>query len=169
MNTLCESVEKDWSGASRIEHLKESVHSALGQLIKQRKVYYTGKGYFLVTPDSPIKGIGTRLNKFRHSLRDRSSGVFNNGNVGNGAPNAASGGEEVPDTSRPSVSPTTGLDLSMNHSLNNNYDGSSLESSVESSASSPNVSGGPFNLERSQSLRISKKSLRNMSKGGSLR
>ena len=72
MTTLCDAVEKDWSGAHRLEsQLKESVHSALGQLIKLRRVYYTGKGYFLVTPDSanggngPMKGLGTRFNKLR--------------------------------------------------------------------------------------------------------
>lgn len=75
MTILCEAVERDWSGAQNghasstvdgANHLKESVHAALGQLIKQRKVYYTGKGYFLVTPTegavstSPLKGLGTR-------------------------------------------------------------------------------------------------------------
>ena len=82
MTALCDAVEKDWSGANRLEaQLKESVHSALGQLIKLRRVYYTGKGgYFLVTPDcgttpggtaasasGQIKGIiGTRFNKLRY-------------------------------------------------------------------------------------------------------
>lgn len=73
MTALCDAVGKDWSGAHRLEsQLKESVHSALGQLIKLRRVYYTGKGYFLVTPDSsaaggagPMKGLGTRFNKLR--------------------------------------------------------------------------------------------------------
>ena len=61
MNSLCEAIESDWSGAHRIEpgSVKEAVHAALGQLIKLRKVYYTGnKGYFLVAPDStsPLRG-----------------------------------------------------------------------------------------------------------------
>ena len=77
MTTLCEAVEQDWSGAHRLDHLKESVHAALGHLIKQRRVYYTGnKGYFLVAPDSgsPLKGLGNRLSRFRHSLRDKHFG-----------------------------------------------------------------------------------------------
>ena len=72
MTALCDAVGKDWSGAHRLEsQLKESVHSALGQLIKLRRVYYTGKGgYFLVTPDSagPMKGLGTRFNKLRYQI-----------------------------------------------------------------------------------------------------
>ena len=33
--------------------LRDSVHAALGNLIKARRVYYTGnKGYFLVTPEA---------------------------------------------------------------------------------------------------------------------
>ncbi len=60
INTVCESVESDWSGAHRVQQqqqqqvssptgaespavpLKDQVHQALGQLIKQRRVYYTG-------------------------------------------------------------------------------------------------------------------------------
>ena len=80
MSSVCSAVETDWSGASRIvtdptdptRNLRDSVHAALGQLIKARRVYYTGnKGYFLVTPDgggSPQKLVASRL---RHSLRER--------------------------------------------------------------------------------------------------
>ena len=65
MNTILDSVQQDWSslvhrlqvdgsndgGNHSSEDLRDKVHSALGALIKQRKVYYTGnKGYFLVGP-----------------------------------------------------------------------------------------------------------------------
>ena len=81
MSVVCESVERDWSGAHRLDHLREAVHSALGQLIRQRRVYYTrNKGYFLVMPpeqqqQSPqilLKGLMTsaRMSRLRHSLRD---------------------------------------------------------------------------------------------------
>ena len=58
IDSICGVVEQDWSSnvISRIlleggkENLKDTVHSALGCLIKARKVYYTGnKGYFLVS------------------------------------------------------------------------------------------------------------------------
>ena len=64
MSSVCSAVESDWSGASRIngdnngdegKTLRDSVHAALGNLIKARRVYYTGnKGYFLVTPEAGI-------------------------------------------------------------------------------------------------------------------
>ena len=56
MNTIIEAVNQDWTSlVSRLKlqeaELRDSVHSSLGALIKQRKVYYTGnKGYFLVGP-----------------------------------------------------------------------------------------------------------------------
>ena len=109
MNTILDSVQQDWSslvhrlkvdGSSNEggnhsggEDLRDKVHSALGALIKQRKVYYTGnKGYFLVGPDSNsnannqgcssifsnatspqaklTSSIGSKFSQFRHSLRN---------------------------------------------------------------------------------------------------
>ena len=64
MDTICEVIRTDWStgvvarmladnGSSKDDSLKSLVHSSLGSLIKQRKVYYTGnKGYFLVVNKS---------------------------------------------------------------------------------------------------------------------
>ena len=53
METLCKAVERDWNGVAPfcrtngMENLKETIHTSLGGLIKQRKIYYTGnKGYF---------------------------------------------------------------------------------------------------------------------------
>ena len=110
MNTILDSVQQDWSslvhrlkvdGSSNEggnhsggEDLRDKVHSALGALIKQRKVYYTGnKGYFLVGPaenhhsnnanqgcssifnaTSPqaklTSSIGSKFSQLRHSLRN---------------------------------------------------------------------------------------------------
>ena len=76
-------------------NLKDTVHAALGNLIKARKVYYTGsKGYFLVAAGStnpstsnkdiscgsfpswenPTNGVGrlgSLSSQLRHSLRNR--------------------------------------------------------------------------------------------------
>ena len=106
IDSICSLVEKNWSSGviSRIlteggkENLKDTVHSALGCLIKARKVYYTGnKGYFLVAagsiasqsinkdPLSPGQGgicqensnngslgrLGSLSSHLRHSLRNR--------------------------------------------------------------------------------------------------
>lgn len=108
MNTILDSVQQDWSslvhrlqvdgsndgGNHSSEDLRDKVHSALGALIKQRKVYYTGnKGYFLVGPaenhhsnnanqgcssifnaTSPqaklTSSIGSKFSQLRHSLRN---------------------------------------------------------------------------------------------------
>ena len=95
MATLIASVKTEWPGAasthakgskgSNETSLKDSIHATLGQLIKSRRVYYTGaKGYFLVSPadsGSPGKGaangLGTRISHLRHSLRDRTPNIFN--------------------------------------------------------------------------------------------
>ena len=52
MPTVCDCVDQDWSGAAKARGsgetggdsppLRDQVHQALGQLIKQRRVYYTG-------------------------------------------------------------------------------------------------------------------------------
>ena len=103
IDSICNLVEQEWSTGviSRIlteggkENLKDTVHAALGCLIKARKVYYTGnKGYFLVAAGSinsqsvnkdifsPSQGgdnssngsfgrLGSLSSQLRHSLRNR--------------------------------------------------------------------------------------------------
>lgn len=110
MNTIIEAVNQDWATlVNRIKHqfnqgqsadLRDNVHSALGALIKQRKVYYTGnKGYFLVGPSdassnangctpglfnsnggsnganklTTVSSLGSKFSHLRHSMRERSS------------------------------------------------------------------------------------------------
>ena len=158
MSTISDEVRRDWAGQGcyKNEQLKESIHAALSLLIKQRRVYYTGnKGYFLVNPsdaNSPFKGLGNRFNKLRHSLR------ISNGHEGNkkspGSSNMVDQECQTGNQNSPQNDTDHGQDSSYSGGLNG------------SSESSP---GSSFNLERSQSLRISKKSLRNMAKGGSLR
>ena len=103
IDSICQLVEREWSSGviSRIlmeggkENLRDTVHAALGNLIKARKVYYTGsKGYFLVATSStnassaskeissesvpswenPTNGLGrlgSLSSQLRHSLRNR--------------------------------------------------------------------------------------------------
>ncbi len=175
MNALCDAVESDFAGVPS-GPLRESVHSALGQLIKQRRVYYTGKGYFLVTPaasatdgimSSPlIKGLGTRINHLRHSLRDRSPSVFQKQ-----SPNGRLVDRECQTTNGIGGNDVT---YAVVHKESGDLSSSPEVTLIASPQISPgSLEGGgssrSFALERSQSLRVSKKSLRNMSKGGSLR
>lgn len=51
MHNIIQKVISDFPGLSVSKHMTATVHQALGALIKSRKVYYTGKGYFLVTPE----------------------------------------------------------------------------------------------------------------------
>jgi len=51
MHNIIQKVISDFPGMTVTKHMTATVHQALGTLIKSRKVYYTGKGYFLVTPE----------------------------------------------------------------------------------------------------------------------
>ena len=51
MQDIIQKVSSDFPAISVTKHMTATVHKALGELIKSRKVYYTGKGYFLVTPE----------------------------------------------------------------------------------------------------------------------
>ena len=105
IDSICRLVEQDWSSGviSRIlteggkANLHDTVHAALGNLIKQRKLYYThNKGYFLVSagptnsaanmknnliscggpsaweqPGNGVGKLGSLGSQLRHSLRNR--------------------------------------------------------------------------------------------------
>ena len=222
MNTILSRLSRDFPTLST-NNLPATVHAALGSLIKKRKVYYTGKGYFLVSPDpstlpklkpktkKPVRRV-TRENACQTELQTNGYSLTTPPSNGWPAtpswptsPLHSSQTATPPQQHRQNLnlnnispmglihqrhSPWSPLELSPRHSPTQNPGGmspnipplgrislssSSPSSSNHSSAHSSTDSSlqespqTQATLERSQSLRISKKSLKQMSKGGSLR
>ena len=53
MENIVARLNTDYSQIPAPKDFINLIHKTLGALIKARKVYYTGKGYFLVMPESP--------------------------------------------------------------------------------------------------------------------
>ena len=51
MENILVGIRTDFGEIPAPKDFLQLVHKTLGSLIKARKVYYTGKGYFLVVPD----------------------------------------------------------------------------------------------------------------------
>uniref|UniRef100_A0A0K2T0G6 Putative LOC100650169 [Bombus terrestris] n=1 Tax=Lepeophtheirus salmonis TaxID=72036 RepID=A0A0K2T0G6_LEPSM len=144
IDKLCSIVESDWAGSSRTENLRETIHSTLGQLIKQRRVYYTGNsGYFLVDSlggNNSSTSFGNRLNRLRHSLRIS--------------------------TSPPSRKCVENKECQTSESKLHEDDTRSADTSLEEGSTSSISPSKLSNLERSQSLRLSKKSVKSSETAG---
>ena len=52
MPEILEKLATDFPSVGQTRHMTATVHRALGGLIRERRVYYTGRGYFLVIPDT---------------------------------------------------------------------------------------------------------------------
>ena len=52
MPEILEKLGTDFPSIGQTRHMTATVHRALGGLIRERKVYYTGRGYFLAIPDT---------------------------------------------------------------------------------------------------------------------
>ena len=51
MENILQGIQTDFREIPAPKDFLQLVHKTLGGLIKARRVYYTGKGYFLVVPD----------------------------------------------------------------------------------------------------------------------
>lgn len=224
MENIIAKIKTDFRDIPVPKDFVNLVHKTLGALIKARKVYYTGKGYFLAVPEnnsltrqtwhdqfkqfaikSPQKKIDNTsqtdanvyhpLEQNGNSLRQGANQDWQLSPVGNslgtGGPTStyftlSPKQSHLPMTKMQSLSSNlspniTALKVSprtaerespvygthSSSSNSNNHDISiNSEDSLPESPRSPNSS---TNLERSQSFRMSKKSQRVTTKGGSLR
>ena len=131
------------------------VHRTLGQLIKQRKVYYTGKGYFLVVPERPV-GEPRYPGPLLAQLAGHTP-ALHPATVEQASQTEPGAGPRSP------VRDTAGSPVT----LASSSPGSS--SSSHSPPASPASPGTAANLERSQSFRLNKRAAKSLAKGGSLR
>ena len=146
------------------------IHKTLGALIKSRKVYYTGKGYFLVVPDNNGSSAGPGLTNARHLIPGQlttdgpASARENNGF--NSRPGQINGYKSLSPVSpiyntAPRSSPST---ITGQGQISPSKDIVNTSTSSEDS----NTQSPSSQLERSQSFKVSKKA-KSFSKGGSLR
>ena len=164
------------------------IHKTLGALIKTRKVYYTGKGYFLAMPDNTAGVVTTWSDQFKQFIPDSSVG---------GHKTMTSVGQETTDgadTGLSATSPGSYREINGIHvrhaaqvngynktsplqSLSPVYSTAPRSSPARNHQSVTNTSVGSeesesspsSHLERSQSFKMSKKAQKSFAKGGSLR
>ena len=79
MENIVSRLNTDYSEIPVPKDFINLIHKTLGALIKARKVYYTGKGYFLVMPETkgPTQVWGELYKSFygRHGSGGESSGA----------------------------------------------------------------------------------------------
>ena len=66
MENIITRLNTDFSDIPAPKDFLQLVHKTLGGLIKARRVYYTGKGYFLVVPDSKEPRLVSWEEQHRH-------------------------------------------------------------------------------------------------------
>merc|ERR1719509_121057 len=168
MDNILAGLQTDFGDIPAPADFLQLVHRTLGALIKGRRVYYTGKGYFLVVPEkgeqraswgeqfhrflpSPAAGrevheaaVQTEEQEVRASPAPRTPGTPGSAHRQAASPHLG------PSTS-PQLGPTSPSSLGLD----------TRGDSREGSPKSP--------MERSQSFRINKKAQKLATKGGSLR
>ena len=69
MENILQGIQTDFRDIPAPKDFLQLVHKTLGGLIKARRVYYTGKGYFLVVPDKGEQRIPSWEEQFQKFVR----------------------------------------------------------------------------------------------------
>merc|ERR550517_2303926 len=73
MENILQGIQTDFRDIPAPKDFLQLVHKTLGGLIKARRVYYTGKGYFLVVPDKGEHRVPSWEEQFQKFVRPGSS------------------------------------------------------------------------------------------------
>ena len=69
MENILQGIQTDFREIPAPKDFLQLVHKTLGGLIKARRVYYTGKGYFLVVPDKGEPRVPSWEEQFQKFVR----------------------------------------------------------------------------------------------------
>ena len=191
MENILQGIQTDFRDIPAPKDFLQLVHKTLGGLIKARRVYYTGKGYFLVVPDKGEQRTPSWEEQFQKFVRpgsvppalaiarDLRESAVQTEDKGDGSCSSFSGASRaLPLT--PQQRPGGG---SPHQRLTSSPHIRSAESPHQSpptilqSPATPNLDSSADSreesprspMERSQSFRINKKAQKLATKGGSLR
>ena len=153
MENIMARLQSDYSQIPAPRDFVSLIHRTLGALIKARKVYYTGKGYFLVHPEG---GSTTAWQETNHRLM-----------LGRAAAGAAGLDGATQTEGANTRENTRESPVRLRESGNNTSLG--LEQGGEQGEQSQGSPPASSQLERSQSFKLSKKVQKSLAKGGSLR
>ena len=158
MDNIVARLHADYGNIPAPKDFIQLIHKTLGALIKSRKVYFTGKGYFLAVPDTGPGGASpgpapSWRDEYKHFIpRPAAGGGADSAPCPPPETNGAHGGGPA-SASSPAARLSPAADTAADTSL--------ASTGTESSPSS--------HLERSQSFKLSKKVQKSFAKGGSLR
>ena len=191
MENILQGIQTDFRDIPAPKDFLQLVHKTLGGLIKARRVYYTGKGYFLVVPDKGEQRTPSWEEQFQKFVRpgsvppalaiarDLRESAVQTEDKGEGSCSSFSGGsralpltpQQRPGGGSPHQRLTSSPHIRSGESphqspptISQSPATPNLDSSADSREESPRSP-----MERSQSFRINKKAQKLATKGGSLR
>ena len=189
MENILQGIQTDFRDIPAPKDFLQLVHKTLGGLIKARRVYYTGKGYFLVVPDKGEQRVPSweeQFQKFVHpgshpppggarELRESAVQTEDKGDGSSSSFYRASRALPLTPQQRPGGSPHQRLTSSPH--IRSGESPHQTPPTTSQSPATPNLdSSGDSReesprspMERSQSFRINKKAQKLATKGGSLR